>query len=116
MNLQAILEAISLVRYLSLNQSFGVLVIMVIAMIVELQTFILLSLVSLAGVVIGLRGLFYGIDDYDTNVKTILTVFSVTFSVYDFFESFQISSVVVNVIGILVEVLIMVPIVLINLE
>jgi hypothetical protein len=90
---------------------------MVRAMMVELQTFILLYLFSLAGVAIGLRGLFYGQYGYDTNAKTMLTVFSATFNLFDFFQSFQTSSTVVNVIGILilVGVLIMVPIVLTNL-
>jgi hypothetical protein len=90
---------------------------MVKAMMLELQTFLVLYLVSLAGVTVGLRGLFYGLDGYDTNAKAILSVFAITFSVFDFFQSFQTSSAAVNIIGvlILVGVLIMVPIILINL-
>jgi hypothetical protein len=116
LNLQAIPEAISLLRYLSLNQSFGVLVIMVKAMMVDLQTFVLLYLVSLAGAAIGLRGLFYGLNGYDSNVNTLLSLFSITLSSFRF-TTYNTSSKVVNVIGIfiLVGVLIMVPIVLINL-
>jgi hypothetical protein len=92
------------------------LVIMVKAMMIELQSFVLLYLVSLAGVAIGLRGLFYGLNGYDSNVNTLLTVFSITFSSFRFTNS-NTSSNVVNGIGvlILVGVLIMVPIVLINL-
>jgi hypothetical protein len=115
--LQAIPEAISLLRFLSLNQSLGVLVIMVEAMILELKSFIVLYLVTLTGVSIGLRGLFHGLDGYETNSNTVLTIFAMSFSVFDFFSSFQTSSPTVNVIGVLVliGVLIMVPIILINL-
>jgi hypothetical protein len=107
--------AISLLRYLSLNQPFVVFVIMVKAMMVEFWAFILLYLIELAGVIIGLRGLFYGQNGNGSNVKTLLTVFSATNSFR--FNKYATSSNVVNGIGILilVGVLIMVPLVLINL-
>jgi hypothetical protein len=75
-----------------------------------------LYLVILTGVSIGLRGLFHGLDGFDSNANTVLTLFSITFSVFDF-TSFSTSSNIVNVIGILVlvGVLIMIPIILINL-
>jgi hypothetical protein len=116
LNLHAIPEAISLLRYSFLYQSFGVLVIMVKAMILDLQAFIILFLVTLTGVAIAMRGLFYGVDGYNSDVNALLTIFSVTFS-YFRFTSFNTSSTVVNSIGVfvLIGLLILVPIVYINL-
>jgi hypothetical protein len=62
-------------------------------MMSEIQSFIILYLVSLAGVSIGLRGLFHfmGLMDMIPMRKTVLTIFSITLSVFDFFASFTIS-------------------------
>lgn len=113
--LQAIPEALGLLRFLSINQSLGELVIMVAAMMYELVYFIVLYLVSLIGFSICLRGLFYGESDYSSNSSTALTVFSIAFGNYDF--SFSATNSAVNVLGVLLVVVIIVftSVLLINL-
>lgn len=104
--LQAIPEAIGLLRFLSINQVLGELVIMIQAMMWELVYFIVIYLVSLFGFCVCLRGLFYGEADYSSNSTTALTVFSVAFGNFDF--SFGSSNLAVNVIGTILIVIIIV--------
>jgi hypothetical protein len=89
---------------------------MVKAMSRELRSFALLYVVSLIGACIGLRGLFYGMDGYESNSWSFLTIYSITFGIFDF-TVFDTNSTIVNVIGILITVgiLLVVPIIFINL-
>jgi hypothetical protein len=114
--LQAIPEALGLLRYLSLNQTMGELVIVVREMTLELLYFIVLYLVSLIGFCICLRGLFYGEGEYTSNSSTALSVFSITFGGYDF-SAFTSSNEAVNTVGVLLIVIIILftSVLLINL-
>jgi Ion transport protein len=114
--LQAIPEALGLLRYLSVNQSLGQLVIMVGEMARELAYFIILYLVSLVGFSICLRGLFYGDVDYTSNSSTALSVFTVTFGQINF-SAFSSNNDAVNTVGVLliVTIIVFTAVLLINL-
>lgn len=112
---QAIPEGIGFLRYLSINQALGELVMMVRAMMSELVSFIVIYLVTLFGFSICLRGLFYGEADYSSNSTTALSVFSIAFGNFDF--SFSSSNHAVNVLGtiLIVVIIVLSSVLLLNL-
>jgi hypothetical protein len=86
LSIAAIPLCFGLLRYLSIVKHFGVLVLLIFAMMEDVLYFLVVFVVCIAGFGIAFLGLFKGTSPFETNAQAVLTLFSASLNNYDFAE------------------------------
>jgi hypothetical protein len=88
LGLSAIPLSISLLQYFSSVKLFGELVIMIVAIMGDLMSFLVVFFVCILGFGIAFLGIFNGEPSFHSFGKTGLTLFSASLGTFDFYELF----------------------------
>jgi hypothetical protein len=85
MSISAIFLSCSLLRFISLDESIGKLVIMVVAMINTLKSFFWVFLFCVSGFALALQGLFPEVHSFSNEGDSLMNLFSMTLHIYEGF-------------------------------
>jgi hypothetical protein len=83
LSISAITTAVGLLRYLSITENLGKLIIMIIAMIMDLKDFAIIFSLFLFGFFVAMHGLMRSSEAYNNPVSSLQTLFSSALSNYD---------------------------------